>query len=54
MQPVANSRPVFLDLNLTFEIGRHLIEFANDPLEIIDLSRLLFDLTALQAKGCVT
>jgi hypothetical protein len=54
MSAVANTGAIFLDLNLAFEIGGHLIEFANYSLKVVNLSRLLFDFPTLQADGQVT
>jgi hypothetical protein len=52
--PVADAGAIFLKLNLAFEVSGHLIEFADNPLQIINLSGLLFYFTTLQPYGCVT
>jgi hypothetical protein len=48
---IAHAGAIFFNLNLTLEIRRHLVELADDPLQILDLSRLLFDFMTLQAHG---
>jgi hypothetical protein len=54
MPAIANPCAILFELNLAFEISGHLVEFANYPLEIVNLSRLLFDFPTLQANGHVT
>ena len=54
MRPIAHAGAVFLELDLAFEIGCHLVEFANDSLQIFDLPRLFLDLAALQEHGRLT
>lgn len=54
MSPVANAGAIFLELDLTLEIGCHLVEFANDSLEVLDLPRFLLDLTAFEKNGRLT
>jgi hypothetical protein len=54
MCPISDPGPVFFELDLPLEIRGHLVEFANDPLEIFDLPRLFLDLAALQEHGRFT
>lgn len=54
MRTIANARAIFLKLNLAFKVGGHLIEFANNSLQIVNLPRLLFYFPTLQAHGHVT
>jgi len=54
MRPVAHSGAIFLELDLPLEIGRHLVEFTNDSLEILDLPGFFFHLATFQAYGGLT
>jgi hypothetical protein len=54
MPAIADPGAIFFELDLALEIGSHLIKFANNSLEIVNLSGLLFNLTTLQADGQVT
>jgi hypothetical protein len=54
MSPVANAGAIFLELDLPLQIGRHLIEFANNSFEILDLPRFLLDLATLEENGRFT
>lgn len=54
MSAIANAGAIFFELDLALEIGSHLIKFANNSLEIVNLSGLLFNFPTLQANGHVT
>lgn len=54
MSAIANAGAIFFELDLALEIGGHLIKFANNSLEIVNLSGLLFHFPTLQANGHVT
>jgi hypothetical protein len=47
MRTIANAGAIFFNFNLALEIRGHLIEFANNALEVFYLSRFLFDFVPL-------
>jgi hypothetical protein len=43
---IPDASSIFFQLNLAFEIGGHLVEFADDPFQVFDLSGFFVDLAA--------
>lgn len=54
MRPVADAGTIFFELDLPFKVGSHLVEFADNPLQVFDFPRFFLHLAALQAQGGFT